>query len=110
MLRASDRQPGGDDNHYDDHDHGFVGDDNHYDDPHHGFVGDDNETRPVYGVVVDDGDNRGKLLVKLSQSVTRVLVAVTSISDTGYWGVCNKGTGCWVFAVTSIRVLGTQIR
>ena len=93
MLRASDRQPGGDDNHYDDPDHGFVG----------------YETRPVYGVVVDDGDNRGKLLVKLSQSVTRVLVAVTSISDTGYWGVCNKGTGCWVFAVTSIRVLGTQI-
>ena len=63
MLRASDRQPGDED-----HDHGFVG----------------YETRPVYGVVVDDGDNRGKLLVKLSQSVTRVLVAVTSISDTGY--------------------------
>ena len=60
VLRASDRQPAGDDNHYDDHDHGFVG----------------YETRPVYGVVVDDGDNRGKLLVKLSQSVTRVLVAV----------------------------------
>ena len=60
VLRPSDRQPGDDDNHYDDPDHGFVGD----------------ETRPVYGVVVDDGDNRGKLLVKLSQSVTRVLVAV----------------------------------
>ena len=35
-----------------------------FNDPDHGFVGDSNERRPINGVVVDDGDNRGKLLFK----------------------------------------------
>ena len=47
---------------------------NNYDGHEHGFVGDDNESIPVYGVVVDNGDNGGKLLVKLGQPVTRELV------------------------------------
>ena len=61
VLCTSDRQPG-------------EGEDQYYDNPDHGFVGDDNETRPVYGVVVDDGDNRGKHLVKLGQPGTTIMV------------------------------------